>query len=187
MNASPKKQIAQADPSAARRDPNGLNDADAWTVTVRVELPADGHLRMHHRTVDQISDYFSGFRPLVWDDPTQVVVAMGVTAPDAITVNAMVAPAVRKMTQVLGLPVSAAADIRTARVDTALDDRETPGQYVGVIEAAALLGVSKQRVAQLSQRPDFPEPLCRLRATPVWRGADIRHFDRHRRKPIRPN
>jgi hypothetical protein len=58
---------------------------------------------------------------------------------------------------------------------------------VGVAEAAKLLGVSKQRLLQLTERDDFPAPMVRLAAGPVWLAASIRAFDkRWSRKPGRP-
>jgi len=43
----------------------------------------------------------------------------------------------------------------------------------GLGEIAARFGVSKQRVSQLQKRPDFPAPLARLAAGPVWDMQDI--------------
>jgi hypothetical protein len=53
---------------------------------------------------------------------------------------------------------------------------------LGVAEVAELLGVESQRISRWRQRgvvlPDgrrvrFPEPVQVLRATPIWRRADI--------------
>lgn len=50
---------------------------------------------------------------------------------------------------------------------------------LGNKEAAALLGVSKQRLAQLlDSHGDFPEPVARLAATPVWARADVEAWAR---------
>ncbi len=58
---------------------------------------------------------------------------------------------------------------------------------VGVSEAARMLGVSKQRLAQLAARPDFPEPMVDLASGPVWLTSGIRGFERRwPRKPGRP-
>lgn len=46
----------------------------------------------------------------------------------------------------------------------------------GVTEAAALFGVSKQRVNALRARSDFPPPLAQLAAGPVWRTEDLESF-----------
>lgn len=39
---------------------------------------------------------------------------------------------------------------------------------VGVAEIARMLAVSRQRVSQLAETKDFPEPVVRLSAGPVW-------------------
>jgi hypothetical protein len=41
-------------------------------------------------------------------------------------------------------------------------------ELVGLSEIAGILGVSKQRVAQLRDREDFPKPVAELAAGPVW-------------------
>jgi hypothetical protein len=72
------------------------------------------------------------------------------------------------------------------RLDAELAEPPFP-EVVGVAEAAKLLGVSKQRVLQLTERDDFPAPMVRLAAGPVWLAASIRAFDqRWSRKPGRP-
>lgn len=48
---------------------------------------------------------------------------------------------------------------------------------VGSAEAAAELGVSRQRLAQLiADKPEFPAPIVRFAATPVWMRAAIQRF-----------
>lgn len=44
---------------------------------------------------------------------------------------------------------------------------------MGVAEIADLLGVSRQRVDQLSREPDFPAPLSTLRVGRVWNAGDV--------------
>jgi predicted DNA-binding transcriptional regulator AlpA len=48
-----------------------------------------------------------------------------------------------------------------------------PEDMVGVSELAELLGVTKRTAIRYSQRPDFPAPLARLAAGPVWKRADV--------------
>lgn len=47
---------------------------------------------------------------------------------------------------------------------------------LGVAELAERLGVSRQRAWTVTGRPDFPEPLARLKATPVWTADSVRRF-----------
>jgi len=46
-------------------------------------------------------------------------------------------------------------------------------RLAGIAEIADLLGVSRQRVTQLTKQDTFPEPLQRLRMGPVWKLSDI--------------
>lgn len=46
-------------------------------------------------------------------------------------------------------------------------------KWVGSAEIAAMFGISRQRVYQLTSRPDFPEPMVRLKAGAVWVTADV--------------
>ena len=49
-------------------------------------------------------------------------------------------------------------------------------ELVGLAEVAELLGKSRRQAVRWTNRPDFPEPIARLRATPVWRGADVERW-----------
>jgi hypothetical protein len=49
-------------------------------------------------------------------------------------------------------------------------------ELLGVAELAEELGVSRQRAWTVTGRPDFPEPVARLKATPVWTAASVRRF-----------
>lgn len=44
---------------------------------------------------------------------------------------------------------------------------------VGTAEIAALFRISRQRVWQLTQRADFPQPAARLKGSNVWLTADV--------------
>jgi predicted DNA-binding transcriptional regulator AlpA len=44
---------------------------------------------------------------------------------------------------------------------------------VGLAEVAEMLGVTKRTATSYSSRADFPEPLQRLAATPVWQRKDV--------------
>ncbi len=52
---------------------------------------------------------------------------------------------------------------------------QTPSEeeLVGLAEVAELLGVTKRTATSYCARPDFPEPLQRLAATPVWRRVAV--------------
>lgn len=58
---------------------------------------------------------------------------------------------------------------------------------LGVAEVSKELGVTKQRIAQLRDRPDFPDPVAELAAGPVWTQASLSRFiEQWDRSPGRP-
>lgn len=60
-------------------------------------------------------------------------------------------------------------------------------ELVGASEIAKLLGVTRQRVQQLSKDPSFPEPVAQLGLGAVWRTEDVqRWIDQHRPAPPAP-
>jgi len=53
-------------------------------------------------------------------------------------------------------------------------------EVMAAAEIADYLGVSRQRVAVLVERADFPEPLAHLSVGRIWRTADIRQWAANR-------
>jgi predicted DNA-binding transcriptional regulator AlpA len=65
--------------------------------------------------------------------------------------------------------------------------RTVTNHLVGNKETATLLGVSRQRLAQLlNEHEDFPEPVARLAATPVWARADVEAWARKHGRSVHP-
>lgn len=56
----------------------------------------------------------------------------------------------------------------------------------GLTELAERTGLSRQRIHQLAQRPDFPEPAARLASGPVWPMAIALEWLQQPRKAGRP-
>ena len=85
---------------------------------------------------------------------------------------------------------SISIDALTLQTEAELDEELAQPSYpelVGVAEIADILGVSRQRVHELSQRRDFPVPIARLAAGPVWPRPWLNRFvDSWERKPGRP-
>lgn len=46
-------------------------------------------------------------------------------------------------------------------------------RLAGRTELAEMLGVTRQRARQLSERPDFPAPIAVMGRRPIWRIEDI--------------
>lgn len=56
-------------------------------------------------------------------------------------------------------------------------------EYVGLVEAAEILGITKQNLTNVRHRdPQFPQPLAQLRMGPVWKTEQIKEYKRARRK-----
>jgi predicted DNA-binding transcriptional regulator AlpA len=47
---------------------------------------------------------------------------------------------------------------------------------LGTAEVADVLGVSKQRIANLRKLAEFPDPVVHLASTPLWDRSDILDF-----------
>lgn len=59
---------------------------------------------------------------------------------------------------------------------------------IGAAEIGELFGVSRQRVQQLVNRPDFPRPTVELAMGKVWETEDVRRWGReHGRLPADPS
>lgn len=79
----------------------------------------------------------------------------------------------------------AAASIREVRV-LSWEDFEaetfrpsTPASgLAGVAETAEILGISRQRLADVRKNPAFPRPVADLKSGPVWDRAEIERFER---------
>lgn len=66
-------------------------------------------------------------------------------------------------------------------------ERSRVPKLVGTTEAAAILGVARQRVTSLwKEHPRFPEPVEELRCGPVWLEKHIREFAKIPRPDGRP-
>lgn len=61
---------------------------------------------------------------------------------------------------------------------------------VGTAEVCEILGLSDGRISQLAKEdPTFPEPVTRVRATPLWLAPEIENWKitRVKKKPGRPS
>ena len=101
----------------------------------------------------------------------------GAAASEAVRLIASLAPGLR--------PVE--VTVRTfEEQERELRDSNVP-DLLGVAELAEALGVSRQRVAELTATDDFPRPVAKLRAGPVWQRAALGRFlAQWTRRPGRP-
>jgi hypothetical protein len=119
----------------------------------------------------------------VWD------VTFSIRAPSAWEAVMQGAPLAEKLAGRAGMPswpFARADAIRQDMLD-AENAKPTLPELVAVPEAAEILGVSPQRVRELSvTNPGFPEPMYELRTGKLWLRDAIDAFARRDRKPGRP-
>lgn len=99
------------------------------------------------------------------------------------------APLAEKLAGKAGLPSWPFARAEAVRQDVldAENAKPTLPELVSVPEAAEILGVSPQRVRELSSTSSaFPEPMYELRTGKLWLRDAIDTFARRDRKPGRP-
>lgn len=148
---------------------------DGYAVIIKANVTP----RLDERQLAVVSDEAHG--TIAYDSATGAL-RFTVTTPDPdadmITVLRYGAETVTRAVRAAG----AAADIREGRVITWEDyEAETfrPGAgFAGAAEAADLLGVSRQRLADIRKQPAFPQPVADLKAGPVWDRAEIERFTR---------
>lgn len=182
----------RSDASDSERVDAGLPDSTnsrltIWSVTVHVQFPPGDVYRLHPAAYDRLDAILEGRGPIIKLERGKLVVVFGLRVEDLPTAQREVAPLVSRITDTLGLDVSAAVCIRmisTRELDEELS--KTP-VCAGVGEIAEILGVSKQRAHQIAQRADFPKPVQQLAATPLWHERDVRRFAETRnQRPGRP-
>lgn len=147
-----------------------------WSVSIEI---ATDPARVD---IDALADAFESAAISTTED--SVAVRLWIEASDA---TKAVAAARKRVTAhvpgvVVGLEVT-----EWSRFERELERSPMP-ELVGVAEAEAVLGVSRQRFHQIrSTHASFPAPLTEVAATPLWTRAAIDQFVRGwNRKPGRP-
>jgi len=106
---------------------------------------------------------------------------------DAKDLSAAVAAAAKRVMKIVPGDLLAAAAATCEEFDRQAEERTAREELVGIGEIAAMLKISKQRVTTLSKRSDFPSPVQRLAAGPIYRKSDLSTFaDGWQRKAGRP-
>jgi predicted DNA-binding transcriptional regulator AlpA len=126
--------------------------------------------------LDRIIKLLGNRSPLVGGEKGDVQLGFAATGRDARRAFTDVQKVVGTVLEEFEAPWAAVKDLRIVSNDVLDHEIAAMPSCVGVREAAEILGVSKQRVGQLAKKSDFPKPVLHLRATPVWREADIRKF-----------
>jgi hypothetical protein len=124
-------------------------------------------------------------------DTNGIAASLAVDAEDSRSAETSALELIMSALAQAGIDALEILDMRVVRWDLFAAETEAPNypDLVGAIEAAAILGVSRQRVHQLlRENPGFPEPLYHLRSTgPLWVRQGIESFaQRWSRRPGRP-
>ncbi|MFC7500945.1 helix-turn-helix transcriptional regulator [Nocardioides sp. GCM10030258] len=168
--------------SARRGDVATERDSEAefpLTAIVEVSLQDHPNYRIHPTMHDLVAKMFQGRGPVMAQGPNAIKVVFGVIGPDLVTAQEDALTTAREVLAVLNLPDSPLNSLKLCRQQYS-EEFGSP-VLVGLRELAAILGVSKQRALQLTQRDDFPPPIQRLRATPVWIESEVRGYATTRR------
>jgi hypothetical protein len=154
-----------------------------WTVTVRVDT--DG------ASVEDAAEAGADLGAVMMHDAGTGRVAFTYGARGG-TLRAATDDALRRLrTTMNGIGMAGEpVEVRVLTDEAFVFEVEHPAaaDLMGTAEVAQALSISRQRVGELSStRPDFPRPVVKLAAGPVWSKASVEAFDRRwLRKPGRP-
>lgn len=123
---------------------------------------------------DELMLAFSSWSPAVSLDDQSITVALTV---EARSLKEALQDGFEHLSSFLGREIEPTAASVTQQQDfeAALLEPRIP-QMMGVAEVAEHLGVSKQRVSELSRAQNFPRPIIALAAGPVWLASSIDAF-----------
>ncbi len=138
--------------------------------------------------VERLHDYAAVVA--VFPDGYSVRMSTIADAPEAALASAR--SAVAAATRSVGVPIEPVVRAEVSAEDNLDAELRQPimPTLVGVAEIAQRLGVSRQRVSELAGTDQFPEPIARLAAGPIWAEPTLLRFveqweRRPGRKPVR--
>jgi hypothetical protein len=158
-----------------------------WTIGI--EAAGDQRVRPADELVVRLVERLASRGGVVDAAPGCYFVRFDVSAPDAESAVHEGSRILREAAAGVGLPAWPVVRVEVTTIARQAAELAAAGfpDVVGVSEAAALLGVSRQRLDQLTAREDFPEPMVRLAAGPIWLRWSLEAFLRRwPRKPGRP-
>lgn len=160
------------------------NCATGWTASLVLAIPTnfDLHLKMNHF----VTTVLQGRGPVTTSKRNRLGVTFGIECQGREAALVEASQLGDSLAACLGLPLSAVKAVKLTSNEALDAEIANLPSCIGVGEAASILGVSKQRVTQLAQRDDFPEPVFRLRSGPVYSEAEMRHFASVRRSAASP-
>lgn len=159
-----------------------------WTVMIEAagDLAAE---QIDPERVDALIDVLADYHAAATAAPRRYGAQFDLDAPTAEKATEAALSTFRAAAHKAELPNWPIIRVEVMTVDeqeTALAEPTFP-DVLGVTEAAQMLGVSRQRLDQLTSHRDFPAPMVRLAAGPVWLRSSIEGFERRwDRRPGRP-
>lgn len=168
--------------SATRPSALTPEDPFPYTAIVEVRMAADDGYRLHPTVQTLVFKHLADRGPIVSQTRDSVRLVFGVTGSTMEAANSDALTTSHDALAMMGLASRSLSRIEIR--DAALS--EPAPVLVGLVEAATILGVSRQRAAQLAQTPSFPAAIQRLRATPVWLESEVRSYAHERRQRLTP-
>lgn len=170
-------------PSATRGTPIQTTDDPLWIASFRFAMPKSRGHKIGRTEKTRVSKLLTGRFPAVETGDGYIALSFTV---ESMTPEAAQGEALELFEPILALFNRGWSDVSALHIDNGVltdvgSEAEVP-ECVGLSEVASILEVSKQRVYQLTQRTDFPDPIFRLKATPVWLADEIRRFGQGRRR-----
>jgi predicted DNA-binding transcriptional regulator AlpA len=143
-------------------------------LSVQIELP-DG-FQLHPTAFQRIDRFLRGRAPVFRSGPKLFGLTFAVSGTDNAAALDESRPIVVKVLKTIGLQREAVTKITLVNVDEIDQELDQIPELVGLTEAAAILGVSRQRVHQLAQKNSFPSPVARLSSGSIWRETEVRNY-----------
>jgi hypothetical protein len=168
-----------------------ITASGGWTA--RVEWHSDRRGAGLEQELEDVTDELAalGASVAVEYDATEqrpAVLSATITLDDAGTLRQAIAAAVSAVETAVGQKVTGVEVLTTTEFDRRAEAPIIPPLVGGVEIAEILGGISRQRVAELTRRPDFPAPVVRTKAGPLRvRSAVEAWASRWERKLGRPS
>lgn len=148
-----------------------------WSVLVEAKGPS-GDIGADDDVLDDFLDVLAPLHPSVGGSHCSWTARVSVEAPDPVTAAMEATGAVCSAAGGVGLPAWPLSRVEAVDEDVLATELEEPNipELLGATEAAALLGVSRQRLHQLRSDGRFPSPLMELAGGPIWMRAAVDAF-----------
>ncbi len=148
-----------------------------WSVLVEAKGPPDA-TGVDDDVLGDLLDALAPLHPSVGGSHCSWTARVSVEAADPVAAATMATGAVCSAAGGVGLPAWPLSRVEAVDEEVLATELEEPNlpEFLGATEAAALLGVSRQRLYQLRSDGRFPAPLLELAGGPIWMRAAVDAF-----------